>query len=595
MRGISRHSLDALIAEANIPKGGHSRSRVSVMKLMTKQLFGMRSDLANLVALLILWVLMVVAVDPIGDFPVQDDWAYGLAVRSLVDEGVYRIPSFVSANLGPLVHWGALFCWPFGFSFTALRVSTLVMGLFGGFGIYFLFREVWSDRRLALVAAVTLLINPIYLSLANTFMTDVPFVALISLAMALIVRGMRSEDNLALVAGLGLCLVSVLVRQFALVIFGGFACAWVAKRGTRLDTIVKALIPLAVGIISHVVFNRWLIQSGRKEALSGIADITTASIGEFAYSSAHELFVVINELGLFLLPIAVLCFGRLSRRAGVSRSTWPALLAIAVGAAMAAFMLAERITMPLTGDTLHYFGIGPLMLRDTLLIGWNLPVETEQQKIFWIVMTGLAIVGAALIVFAFARGASEMFDRTRTVEQSVRRAWPAIFFAATGLAYLGILLLLATRHDLFDRYLLPLFIVVALALPLLGLRAGKPESGRAASAVVAAALFASAAFSVVATHDFLAWNRTRWAALSALMREGGVNPRRIDGGYEFNGWFLYDPRYELHAETSWWWVDDDEYMIGAGPMPGRRIERRLAVDRWWTGSAPDVFVLRRND
>ncbi len=561
---------------------------------MAKRFFEIRSDPANLLALAILWVMMGVAVHPIGDFPVQDDWAYGLAVRSLVDDGVYRIPSFVSANLGPMVHWGALFCWPFGFSFTALRISTLVMGLVGGLGIYFLFREVWGDKRLALVAAVTVLVNPIYFSLANTFMTDVPFVALISVAMALIVRGMRREKNVALVAGLALCLVAVLVRQFALVILGGFACAWVARRGTRVAVIIEASIPLAAGIALHVAFNRWLIESGRKESLSGISDITTASLGEFAYSSAHELFVVINELGLFLLPIAIFCFGSWSRPCGVARNRWPALVAIAIGAGMAAFMLAERITMPLTGDTLHYFGIGPLMLRDTLLIGWNLPIETEPQKIFWVVATGLAIAGATSIVFAMAKGSCELFDRTRTVQQSIRRAWPAIFFSATGLAYVGILLLIATRHDLFDRYLLMLFIVVALALPILGTRARDRPIGKAAGAMTAMLLLASACFSVIAAHDFLAWNRTRWVALSDLI-QSGVGPRRIDGGYEFNGWTLYDAHYELHDEKSWWWVDDDEYRIAGGATPGYRIERRLVVNRWWDGTTPDVFVLRRDE
>ncbi len=560
-----------------------------------KRFVGFQSDRANLFALAAAWTAMALLVCPAGDFPVQDDWAYGLAVRSLVNDGVYRIPSFVSTNLGPMVHWGALFCWPFGFSFTALRVSTLVMGLFGIFGVYFLFREVWIDRHLAFVAAVTLMVNPIYFALADTFMTDVPFVALIGIAMALIVRGMRREDKLTLLAGLALCLVAVLVRQFALVIFGGFACAWVAKRGMRTAAIIQASIPLAVGIAAHVAFTQWLLQTGRKELFAGISDLTTASLGDFAYSSAHELLNVIVELGWLLLPITVLCFSRASRRPGPAGMRWSALLAIVIGVAMSAFIVAERRTMPLTGDTLHYFGIGPLMLRDTLLIGWNLPPHDTPQTIFWIVMTGLGIIGATLIVFAFAKGCAESFDRTRTFNQLVRRAWPAIFFAATGLAYLGILLLIATRHDLFDRYLLPLFIVVALALPLLGVRTGKQQSGGAAYAVVAIALFTFACFSVVATHDFLAWNRTRWVALSDLMQKGGVSPRQIDGGYEFNGWFLYDPRYELHDEKSWWWVDDDEYRIAAGPTPGYRIERRLPVERWWDGTTPDVFVLRRDE
>lgn len=583
------------------------RSTRTVEPGIVTGVIGFRSDRLNLVALIAAWSAMALLVRPVGDFPVQDDWAYGLAVRSLLDDGVYRIPDFVSADLGPLVHWGALFCWPFGFSFTALRISTLVMGAFGIGGVYFLFREVWSDKRLALVAAAAVLVNPIYFSLANTFMTDVPFVALISVAMALIVRGLRREDRVTLLAGLALCLVAVLVRQFALVIFGAFACAWAARRGLRPAEIVKALIPLAVGIAAHVGFNQWLYRTGRKGSSSGISDITNATfgefVGEFTYSSAHELFNVINELGLFLLPIAVFCaatrIGRFSHERGSHGIRWPLWLALAFGAAIAWLMLADHRAMPLSGDTLHYFGIGPLMLRDTLLIGWNLPPYTHGLKTFWSVMTAFAIVGATMIAYAFAKETAEWFDRARrlraSLRESIQSAWLVIFFAMAGLAYLSILLVLATRHDLFDRYLLPLVVIVALALPAIGLYGAKSKWRRVAYAFVCAWLLASACWSVITTHDFLAWNRARWMALSDLMDKQHVSPRDIDGGYEFNGWYLYDPRYELHGENSWWWVVDDEYLIAAGPMPGYRIDRRLVVDRWWSGTAPDIFVLHRDE
>jgi hypothetical protein len=35
------------------------------------------------VALCAIWIGMMIAVDPIGDFPLNDDWAWGLAVKTL--------------------------------------------------------------------------------------------------------------------------------------------------------------------------------------------------------------------------------------------------------------------------------------------------------------------------------------------------------------------------------------------------------------------------------------------------------------------------------------------------------------------------------
>lgn len=43
----------------------------------------------------------------------------------------------------------------------------------------------------------------------------------------------------------------------------------------------------------------------------------------------------------------------------------------------------------------------------------------------------------------------------------------------------------------------------------------------------------------------------------------GVKLTEIDGGFEFNGWYLYDAAYKSTPPKSWWWVHQDTYMVGA--------------------------------
>jgi hypothetical protein len=62
--------------------------------------------------------------------------------------------------------------------------------------------------------------------------------------------------------------------------------------------------------------------------------------------------------------------------------------------------------------------------------------------------------------------------------------------------------------------------------------------------------------------------------------DAGVSPRQIDGGYEFNGWYLAGPFYRRVPNKSPWWVDDDEYIIASGPLGGYREVRRFAFRRW---------------
>src|SRR5689334_10088256 len=84
------------------------------------------ADLTNICLITILWVFMVILVNPIGDFPLNDDWAYGWTVKTLLETGSFVLSDWTAANLLPQALWGILFCLPFGFSFTALRFSTLI-------------------------------------------------------------------------------------------------------------------------------------------------------------------------------------------------------------------------------------------------------------------------------------------------------------------------------------------------------------------------------------------------------------------------------------------------------------------------------------
>jgi hypothetical protein len=78
------------------------------------------------------------------------------------------------------------------------------------------------------------------------------------------------------------------------------------------------------------------------------------------------------------------------------------------------------------------------------------------------------------------------------------------------------------------------------------------------------------------------------------MAETHATADRIDGGYEFNGMLLYDPKYQGRTGKSGWWVLDDEYMIASGPLPGYQEYRRYPFDRWLPFPDPSVFVLHRS-
>jgi 4-amino-4-deoxy-L-arabinose transferase-like glycosyltransferase len=182
-------------------------------------------DLACIGLLALAWVVAAVAVQPLGDFPLNDDWAYGASVRALVEEGEFRLSDWTATNLFVQVFWGALFCLPFGFSFTALRISTIVLSLLGLVASYALLREARASKATALLGAATIGFSPVYFALSFTFMSDVPFAAVATASSWLLARGLRRDSCAAMLAGLTLAVAALLIRQIGLALFIAFGLA----------------------------------------------------------------------------------------------------------------------------------------------------------------------------------------------------------------------------------------------------------------------------------------------------------------------------------------------------------------------------------
>jgi len=73
-----------------------------------------------------------------------------------------------------------------------------------------------------------------------------------------------------------------------------------------------------------------------------------------------------------------------------------------------------------------------------------------------------------------------------------------------------------------------------------------------------------------------------------------ISPKQIDGGYEFNGWYLADRNYKQKDQKSYWWVDDDEYIVASGPLSGYQEIARYPFKRWLPVAEKPILTLRRS-
>lgn len=103
-------------------------------------------------------------------------------------------------------------------------------------------------------------------------------------------------------------------------------------------------------------------------------------------------------------------------------------------------------------------------------------------------------------------------------------------------------------------------------------------------------------FSIISTHDYLSLNRTRWKALQNLLLNDNIHPSLIDGGFEFNGLFLYNSNYKKKENKNWYWVVDDVYAVSYREIAGYDALYSYEYIRWMPPQNKNkIFVLKRRN
>ncbi|HEX8298831.1 MAG TPA: glycosyltransferase family 39 protein [Rubricoccaceae bacterium] len=513
-----------------------------------------------------------------GDFPINDDWSYARTVQRLVETGVYAPGGWTSMPLLTNVWWGALFCLPAGFSHEALRLSTVVAGVAMGYGSYVLARDMGWTRGPAAVAMAVVLFNPLTVVSSATFMTDVPSAAAVVWAAVFFARALRYPTVSAVLWATGFSIVATLSRQTGLALPLAFGLVFVVRHGVRLGTVGQAAGPLAASVAALVGYGHWLEVTGRVPALYALkTEMLAERLAdpvELASVVAMNGYGIVLTLGLVLAPLAVLATADTVRRRG-----WAVAVAVcALGAGVAAVAVRG---LPVLGNVLVPQGAGPLTLFDREVL--HLRNIATLPRAFWTAAT--VIGGAAAVGLLAAAGAGIVRAVRRTQPELASVLAVGAFLLLAGAATLAPLL----PGDFFDRYLVPVIpLWGAGALSLLGRRAVP----RRALALAAVLLVGMAAVSVVVLHDYFAWNRARWALLAHVETEAPDVWRRIDGGFEFNGWTRYDPQAARQRGRSWW-APSARDVIAFGSVRGYREVAGVPYTRWWPHGRGRIVWLQR--
>jgi 4-amino-4-deoxy-L-arabinose transferase-like glycosyltransferase len=489
-----------------------------------------RADLRSLAIILAGFVAVLLILPPQHEYPIIDDWIYASSVRDLLSTGRFIMPSHSQANLVGLTLWGALWVKLFGFSFTTLTYSTLVMALAGLYAFYGIARAVNVPLWGALLGTGLLLFNPLFVQLSYSFMTDVPFLALVLISCYCYIRGVQKDHLGWLVLGGLFAGWSFLIRQFGLLVPVAFFL-YIAANGLLTgkwrwrQLIVTALVPA-------IIFGGWAVWARDiPESVSAYE----ADVRRSGYVFKEPWLRVFLLRAFNVLPLTALfawAAVKLPRGCWWLFGFWLAVL----GFGMHLVALPTEIWInisepPFTGR------LGPFSYDfpqqsfsfgtegNVLQVGGISFFQFRQQPI-WTPEAWRAIwlFGLLLAALLLAKMTASLFDWLK-LQRNKQPLPPLVALYLLGVMVFAVSL--AFAGDIFDRYILGF-------LPFLVLFVvrGSFNWGRRAWIYSVATLAVLATFTLLAKADQIEHDNVRWQAGQWMAQRVGL----LHVGYDWDYW-----------------------------------------------------------
>jgi hypothetical protein len=512
--------------------------------------------------LLLFYFSAAIPLQLFANVPLHDDWTYAWSVEHFLQTGKLDVLDWSIHYPFAQILWGALFCLPFGLSFSALRVSTMVLAWLGALALYGTLRELGRARNESLVGTLVLIANPVVFLLSFSFMTDVPFVSVSNIAFFFIVRAFSRNSSLELWLGCAFGVVGFFIRQIAIAIPGAVILyvIFTASFRTRkylLPPIIASLLicltPLLIGqffgFTSQYTSREWVLAKWLHQYELGIPGL---------------LRIVVYS-GLALFPMSLPLIGLFYRRARF----W-GVIAVLLGLMACSFFLTPEIPKPLDGMwSLIALGKERRLLRGLpdpdFLPSWlNYPLLV------------FALFSSALVIL-------KIFDVAITKERLRLFVWYA--FGHFGLM-MAIWLFDAWGSDRYSIVLLP---------PLITMVANSPLKSKATIPGIAVLFL----ISMLVTWSETQNNRAAADGL-AWLRERGIPFSEIDAGYALNGWYLYAhpenlapgnlPDRDVPFVTT---NEKKRYVVATSPMENYTVLRSYTWSIPLTSSDYSVYVLEQ--
>jgi hypothetical protein len=504
-----------------------------------------------LCALLVLGVIALTI--PIAECGVNDDWSYTKTALDLAQTGHLAYNGWAAAMLGAQAYWGAIFIKLFGFSFLVVRLSTAPIAAGCAVLLYVLHRRANLPPGLAVFGTLTIVLSPVFVLNAVSFMTEIPafFLLLASGYGYVRVTGIldHAGDNaeapaawrnrfwgwllFALVAGL----LGGTVRQTDW-LMPVLAPALLLVRRRTFQRLPPARVPLAlsagVAFGGALWFSAWFNDQPyavHEDVVSGFSRLLLPPASLYLCRLIIRVLLTLGVLTLpLLVTLPVLYRKLLLGQGSPGVRIWRALLLTMLFGLLAWTILGFRWYFPWIGNNFSF----PYLLGTAPIPPACVPsvlLSMKFQKLFDLI--SIIFVSGSLALWV----TTACWRPTKTLQGAMPVEMPVAFtlFGSFSAVYLLLLLMKGLVPDssaIFDRYLLPILPAATLGLLVVFHRWTGHERLPFPSWFV---LVLFAGYGVTQAHDYFAQLRAR-LAVTGYLEQRAIPRTRILAGFEYDSW-----------------------------------------------------------
>lgn len=210
-----------------------------------------------LIAAIAIYTLAVWIINPIGNYPVNDDWDFMLHVKYF-SEGKFVKNSLIDASFILQGLLGLLWTNIFGLSFDSLRILTILFFIIFLVGFNKILILYNLNNTTKFVANTALLINPYTISSSLSFMTEIYFLSFMIWSLFFFLKNTENQTKTNFYLAIFLASSSILIRQFGILILLTYALYYlfIEKKSKNINLLIIAtglIIPFSINLMFPIV------------------------------------------------------------------------------------------------------------------------------------------------------------------------------------------------------------------------------------------------------------------------------------------------------------------------------------------------------